>query len=203
MAQASPPVSSFPYAFRFTVPAIPRVFQVKSMTKSMTMSRNYKPLLDQAPKPASRLEAMNLACDLLWDAFGPHGKSGPNSAFISWVGFYEKVPHADEMILLARRDKPACSPIGLHGACGRSWSQRVPLLVGNVKTLGEGYIACDPRDQSELVVPLFHPDGACWGVLDADSFETDAFDRIDVDGTTALLERLGLTTSRRPAIVAL
>lgn len=169
----------------------------------MPISRDYKHPLAHLIKPGTRLEAMTLACDLLWDAFGPAGTPGPNAGFISWVGFYEKVRTSDEMILTARRDKPACSPIGLHGACGQSWSRRVPLLVADVKTLGAGYIACDPRDQSELVVPLFNEDGTCWGVLDADSYEKGAFDTHDVQGVTRLLEALGLTTSSRPAPVAL
>ncbi len=161
----------------------------------MPNSRDYKPLLADLSKPSTRLQAMTLACDLLWDAFGPAGTPGPNSAFFSWVGFYEKVLHADEMVLVARRDKPACSPIGLHGACGQCWSQRVPLLIHDVKTLGQGYIACDPRDQAELVIPLFNPDGSCWGVLDADSYQKEAFDQHDTQGATELLARLGLTTS--------
>jgi len=169
----------------------------------MSLTRSYNLLRSRHTEPSSTIEAMTHACDLLWDAFGPAGAPGPNAGFISWVGFYKKVPTSDEMVLIARRDKPACSPIGLHGACGQSWSRRVPLLVADVKTLGERYIACDPRDQSELVIPLFDNDGSCWGVLDADSYEKSAFDAHDVQGVTRLLESLGLTTSTRPAPIAL
>lgn len=132
---------------------------------------------------------MKIACDLLWNAFHAQG--------LSWIGFYgHGGPNnePDQMTLLARRDKTACSPIGLHGCCGRGWKERRPILVDDVKTLGANYVACDPRDQSELVVPLFEADGRCWGVLDADSFDTHAFDETDVRGMTALVEMLGLSS---------
>lgn len=148
---------------------------------------------------------MVVACDLLWDAFGPAGAAGgagPEPAFVSWVGFYAITPGHAEMTLVARRDKPACSPIGLHGACGRSWAERIPLVIADVRSLGAGYIACDPRDRAEVVIPLFEDNGACWGVLDADSYETGAFDERDVEGMTALLEKLGLTTGSRPRVAA-
>lgn len=135
-----------------------------------------------------RERAMKVACDLLWDAF--HAKG------LSWIGFYgiggvNNEP--DQMTLLARRDKPACSPIGLHGCCGRGWKERKAIVVDDVRTLGPNYVACDPRDQAELVLPMLEADGRCWGVLDADSFDTHAFDDHDVRGMTALVEMLGLT----------
>lgn len=163
--------------------------------------RDYAPLLKAAGAAVSRgaidrARAMALCCDLVWDAFGLES-AGPSTgglAKVSWVGFYEKAAGADEMILVVRRDKPACSPIGLHGACGRSWSQKRALVIPDVSTLGAGYIACDPKDKGEAVIPLFMPDGTCWGVFDADSYEADAFDDADIAGLTALVERLGLSS---------
>ncbi len=161
--------------------------------------RDYAPLLSAAGAAVSRgaidrARAMMLCCDLLWDAFGLEsgGPSTGGLAKISWVGFYEKAADADEMILVVRRDKPACSPIGLHGACGRSWSERRALVIPDVSTLGAGYIACDPKDQAELVLPMFDERG-CWGVLDVDSFEVGAFSEHDARGMAALCERLGLS----------
>lgn len=163
------------------------------MTTEPRHVRDYAPLLRRAEQAAvagearTRDERMTLCCDLLWDAFQGQG--------LSWIGFYGKTAGADEMVLLARRDKPACSPIGLFGCCGRGWKERAPILVDDVRTLGEGYIACDPRDQSELVLPMFENDGTCWGVLDADSFDTRAFGPLDVAGMAALCETLGLTAT--------
>ncbi|MBL8759804.1 MAG: hypothetical protein JNL50_00735 [Phycisphaerae bacterium] len=161
--------------------------------------RDYAPLLNAAGAAVSRgaidrARAMALCCDLVWDAFGLEsgGPSTGGFAKVSWVGFYEKAAGADEMILVVRRDKPACSPIGLHGACGRSWSEKRALVIPDVSTLGAGYIACDPKDKAELVLPMFDERG-CWGVLDVDSFEIGAFSEHDARGMAALCEKLGLS----------
>lgn len=165
------------------------------------MSRDYAAIaqavenaLARTPR-ASREQRMWVAVDALWDAL--HAKG------VSWVGFYTPMTQADYdangqwdgegMVLGPRRDKPACSPIGMHGACGQAYLSRTTLVVRDVKDLGEGYVACDPRDQSELVVPCFADDGECWGVLDFDSFEVGAFTREDADGAVRVLEAAGLT----------
>ena len=118
-----------------------------------------------------RTARMTALVDLLWEELSPNG--------LSWIGFYLDQPdQADEtrLILGPRRNKPACSPIGLHGACGKALLTRTPLIVGDVRELGAGYIACDPLDQSELVLPCIDPDGSVWGVLDADSHQIGHFD---------------------------
>lgn len=153
--------------------------------------RDYAPLLAVASPAAGTPQArMQRVCDLLWGAFACRG--------LSWIGFYAKDPERDQMTLVVCRDKPACSPIGLHGMCGRAFRLRRPVIVADVSTLGDGYIACDPRDRSEAVVPCFEPDGSCWGVLDADSHDRAAFDKDDVAGMTALLEAFGLSTPPQP-----
>jgi putative methionine-R-sulfoxide reductase with GAF domain len=105
------------------------------------------------------------------------------------------------MILVVREPKPACSPLGLHGACGQCWSSGRSLVVTDVANLGAGYVACDPRDRSEVVVPCFDEVGGavrCWGVLDIDSYDSNAFSVDDAQGLAALLARAGLT-AREPA----
>jgi len=128
---------------------------------------------------------MRAAVDALWEAFGGRG--------YSWVGFYTIRAGAEEMILGPRRDKPACSPIGLHGMCGFAWRERRSVVVPDVRRLGGNYVACDPRDMAEVVVPLLEADGACWGVLDADSFEVDAFNARDAIGLARVVERAALS----------
>jgi len=128
--------------------------------------------------------AMQPVVDLIWEQLHLTG--------ISWIGFYLHTG-GDELVLGPRRDKPACSPIGLHGACGRAFTTRLPLIVRDVADLGPNYIACDPRDRSEVVLPCIH-DGICWGVLDADSHELAAFDESDVIGLTRVLRIAGLTS---------
>ena len=95
------------------------------------------------------------------------------------------------MILVARRDKPACSPIGVHGACGQSFRAEAIRLIEDVALLGAGYIACDPRDRSELVMPIYR-NGAAWGVLDADSHEYACFGPADAAGLASILRAAGL-----------
>jgi putative methionine-R-sulfoxide reductase with GAF domain len=133
---------------------------------------------------------MRAAVDLLWDALAGTG--------VSWIGFYE--PGDDCMILGPCRDKPACSPLGLEGMCGRSFLAREAFVVRDARELDGGYIACDPRDLSEVVIPLFD-DATCWGVLDADSFDVGAFDASDAVALTELMVIAGLSTQPDDPIV--
>ncbi len=121
-------------------------------------------------------KSMQIIVDAIWDEFGPHRP-------VSWVGFY--LLRQTEMILGPHRDKPACSPIGLHGACGTAALSGTTLVVRDVRELGAAYIACDPRDLSEIVVPVRARGGRVVGVLDVDSFDAGAFgeaDRIALEG---------------------
>lgn len=131
--------------------------------------------------------------DRAWEALAPQG--------VSWIGFYFKDDGAETMTLGHRRDRPACSPIGLHGVCGRGWRERRTIVVRDVRVLGPEYVACDPRDQSEAVVPLFDPraGGACTGVLDLDSFDVGAFTERDANELERLLVEAGLTVAGRAA----
>lgn len=138
--------------------------------------------------PEDRLQPL---CDAFWTALAPRG--------VSWIGFYLEDPEATfataktdgRMLLAARRDKPACSPIGLHGACGQAFTEDAIRLVEDVSLLGAGYIACDPRDRSELVIPIYR-NGTRWGVLDADSHELACFGEPDISGFTGVLRAAGL-----------
>jgi putative methionine-R-sulfoxide reductase with GAF domain len=176
------------------------------MTTPTRARRDYAPLIHAArafmvaTPAADRAARMKQAVDLLFDAFGSDGLIAPGSdKGISWIGFYEKSA-GDEMILLERRDKPACSPIGLFGACGRGWREQRSLVIPDIRSLGAGYIACDPRDRSEVVVPCFDAAGTCWGVLDGDSHDLAGFDEHDASELESLLRTLGLTFGPPAAI---
>lgn len=148
------------------------------------MQRDYTSCLKVIAPAADRAESMQSFVDVVWERL--------RSTHISWIGFY--LPSdGHSMVLGPRRDKPACSPIGLHGACGRAFLNRRTMVIKDVAELGEQYIACDPRDRSELVIPLFESDGNVWGVLDVDSYETSAFSDDDAAGFTQLLLKAGLT----------
>lgn len=149
------------------------------------MTRPYHELANRLMRiQGTREERMQSFVDLGWEALHPTG--------VSWLGFYLRHDR-DELILGPRRDKPACSPIGLHGACGQAFTSHKPLVVRDVAELGANYIACDPRDCSEVVIPLLEENSECWGVLDLDSYDVGAFTNDDVSGLTLLLHAAGLT----------
>ena len=148
------------------------------------MQRPYQQLQSQIQDQPERTLRMQAFVDLLWPALSPTS--------VSWLGFYLK--DGEQLVLGPRRDKPACSPIGLHGACGQSLLQKKTLIVRDVRELGPNYVACDPRDQSELVIPCLADDGSCWGVFDLDSFDIGSFSQADADGLVMLLRKAKLTT---------
>lgn len=131
--------------------------------------------------------------DLLWEHLAATG--------VSWLGIYLAAPLPAvgapvELLLGARRDRPACSPIGLHGVCGRCLLEDRGMVVRDVLELGDAYVACDPRDRSEAVVPLRGEEGV-WGVLDLDSHEAGAFSDADLEGLDRAVAAAGLSPERR------
>ncbi len=143
----------------------------------------------------NRQRRMGEVCDVIWRFFKDQG--------VSWVGFYEKDDQADQMSLVCSRNKPACSPIELHGACGMAWSKKRPIIVNDVHNLGERYIPCDPRDKSEIILPLFNSDGSCFGVLDLDSFDRNAFYEHDLIQLRKLMESTAISwpAPHTPALI--
>lgn len=167
-------------------------------------------------------ELLRAAITSLWNAFGlpspsssassPSSVSSPTRSLppsiphpspYSWVGFYFGPGESfdgiraktGEMILGPREPKPACSPISLQGACGRAFLSGRPLVVRDVKALGENYIACDPRDRSEVVIPIFDANGRITSVLDVDSFDVGAFTDDDAIGLVLAMRRWGICRS--------
>lgn len=146
------------------------------MSNMSNMSNMDKPV-------QTRQHCMDMFIAAAWPCLTNHG--------VSWIGFYQADvawPHTTCMTLAAREPKPACSPIGLHGACGQSFTSAKPLVVKDVAQLGAGYIACDPRDKSELVVPCLDSAGTAWGVIDLDSFDLGSFDDVDALNVANLLQ---------------
>ncbi len=132
----------------------------------------------------SRANRMEIVADALWRHLCEKG--------VSWAGFYTAEAGDEQMILGPCRDKPACSPIGLNGLCGRSWLDRCPIVATDLTNLGDRVIKCDPRDLSEVVVPMFDSEGACWGVLDLDSHERGSFTDADARALDRLTIAAGL-----------
>ncbi|MCA8923654.1 MAG: GAF domain-containing protein [Planctomycetes bacterium] len=155
----------------------------------------------------SREARMRQLVAALWAGLAEQG--------VSWVGFYtapgvrfvdgrgvEQSAGPGELLLAVREPKPACSPIGLEGMCGRSYLSREAVVVADVEALPPevGYVACDPRDRSEVVVPCLELDGRCWGVLDLDSLAPGCFDAADARALHGLLVEAGLSHGAPPEV---
>ena len=95
-----------------------------------------------------------------------------------WTGFYRVV--GDELVLGPFQGPVACMHIAFgRGVCGAAWQQRRTLVVPDVEQF-PGHIACSSLSRSEIVVPVFSPDGRdVVAVLDIDSCELATFDDID------------------------
>ena len=113
---------------------------------------------------------MREVVDALWDAFA--------GAPYSWCGFYALSPSGDELVLGPHRDRPGCSPLPMHGVCGKAAKSGEPQLVPDVAALGKDHIECDPKNRSEIALPVFDKDGKVWAVFDADSESLSAFDEM-------------------------
>lgn len=109
--------------------------------------------------------------DELWDTFA--------GSPYSWCGFYVLAPGGGELVLGAHRDKPACSPLPMHGVCGKAVKDGKTIIVPDVKALGDAHIECDPRNQSEIAVPVYDAKGKVFAVFDVDSESKNAFDEVD------------------------
>ncbi len=164
-------------------------------------------LLRSTPSPTLR-QRQDAVTTAYWQCFGSDDPASETDwragRGVSWCGFYDIVPGTppSEMLLICREPKPACSPIGLHGMCGRGWKEQRGFVVRDVKVLGENYVACDPRDKSELVLPVFSV-GTCVGVFDVDSYHAGAFTLADLRGAEVVLRAAGLEpgTGSAPTII--
>lgn len=114
---------------------------------------------------------MKEVVDELWDTFA--------QSPYAWCGFYLPSAAGDSLILGAHRDKPACSPLPLHGVCGKVFRTGLPMIVPDIKALGEAHVECDPKNLSEIALPVFDHEGKVWAVFDADSESAAAFDDMD------------------------
>ena len=94
-----------------------------------------------------------------------------------WTGFYRVV--GEELLLGPFQGPVACMhiPFG-RGVCGTAWQRQQTVVVPDVDQF-PGHIACSSQSRSEIVVPVFSPDGKVTAVLDIDSENLAAFDDVD------------------------
>jgi L-methionine (R)-S-oxide reductase len=119
-----------------------------------------------------------------------------------WVGFYLVERPADEgaepdtLVLgpyVGAPSEHTRIPFG-RGICGQVAVSGETLLVPDV-TEADNYLACSTKTQSELVVPMFAPDGTMLGQLDIDSHQTAWFTGDDL----VLLEAICAAVGAIPA----
>ena len=105
---------------------------------------------------------------------------------VSWAGFYFPDVNNGDLVVGPFQGQPACVrlPAG-HGVCGAAVTTRQTEVVPDVAVF-PGHIYCDGAARSEIVVPLFHPDGRLLGVWDVDSHSPARFDDADQVGMEAL-----------------
>ncbi|MCI2804021.1 GAF domain-containing protein [Staphylococcus pettenkoferi] len=98
---------------------------------------------------------------------------------VNWVGFY--LVKNEELLLGPFQGHPACVhiPIG-KGVCGTAVSEGAVQRVDDVNAF-PGHIACDPKSQSEIVVPI-RRGVSIIGVLDIDAPVTHRFTETDAQG---------------------
>ena len=110
-----------------------------------------------------------------------------------WVGFYIVKPclsGGEELVLGPFQGPLACTRIKKgRGVCGTSWEQAQTIIVPDVEQF-PGHIACSSLSRSEIVVPVFGPDGSVMGVLDIDSEHLATFDVVDKEWLEKMLEQI-------------
>lgn len=91
-----------------------------------------------------------------------------------WVGFY-RVTGPQMLRIGPYQGGHGCLSIPFsRGVCGACATSRTAIIVPDVEVF-PGHIACAASTRSEIVLPVFGPDGALIGVLDIDSDQPDAF----------------------------
>jgi GAF domain-containing protein len=107
-----------------------------------------------------------------------------------WTGFYLVDPsRGQELVVGPYQGGLGCLriPFG-RGVCGTAAAQRRTVVVPDVEAF-PGYIACDSRARSEIVVPVFDPEGRLIAVLGVDSPNLAAFDAVDAGCLEAILSQ--------------
>ena len=104
-----------------------------------------------------------------------------------WTGFYRVVEPGKLLRVGPYQGTLGCLEIAFgRGVCGTAAARRETVIVPDVEAF-PGHIACDGRSRSEIVAPVFGPDGGLLAVFDIDSDRLAAFDDRDRRGLERLL----------------
>ena len=104
-----------------------------------------------------------------------------------WTGFYRVVKPESLLRVGPYQGSLGCLEIEFgKGVCGRAAATRETIIVPDVQ-LFEGYITCDSRCRSEIVVPVFSGARQLIAVLDVDSENVGTFGAEDRNGLEDIL----------------
>jgi GAF domain-containing protein len=111
-----------------------------------------------------------------------------------WTGFYRVVVPEQRLRVGPYQGSLGCLDITFgRGVCGTAAAERRTVIVPDVHVF-PGHITCDPRSQSEIVVPVFDSHGALLAVLDIDSSQPNGFGDVDREGLEAMVAWFARTT---------
>lgn len=103
-----------------------------------------------------------------------------------WVGFYLK--KSNQLVLGPFQGPIACTRINFDkGVCGACYSRGKIIIVPDVD-LFPGHIACSSASKSEIVLPVFAPNGEVAMVLDVDSDRLNDFSETDAKGLREVIK---------------
>ena len=113
-----------------------------------------------------------------------------SDARFDWTGFYRVV--APELLKIGPyQGGHGCLVIPFsRGVCGAAARSGQTQLVADVEAF-EGHIACASSTRSEVVLPVWGPDGLI-AVFDIDSDQPDAFTQTDADALREILDAVFL-----------
>ena len=104
-----------------------------------------------------------------------------------WTGFYRVAQPGKLLRVGPYQGTLGCLEIEFgRGVCGEAAARRATVVVDDVGRF-PGHIACDGRALSEIVVPVFGPNGELVAVFDVDSAARGSFDDADRVGLEELL----------------
>lgn len=156
------------------------------------------PDLRNTPKAAAYAELLAMQGLLLEGSNDPIAAMATMSALLHhafghlWTGFY-RVVEPDRLLRVGPyQGSLGCLDIQFgRGVCGTAAAEKRSVVVADVHTF-PGHITCDPRSQSEIVVPVLDSTGSLIAVLDIDSAVHGGFseeDRIGLESLVAWFAR--------------
>lgn len=111
-------------------------------------------------------------------------------AYYHWTGFY-RVVREEHLKIGPYQGTHGCLDIPFsRGVCGAAARTGQTQRVDDVESF-PGHIACSSSTRSEIVVPVFNPQGQLLAVFDVDSNDPAAFDAVDQEQLEAILAYYG------------